>query len=386
MIAGILIFLAQATQSTQPASRPASQPAAVAAEEIRRLLTQLDLSETFTQTTWTGWAILLVGLFVGVAGGKLVQGVLRALGDRVKKRGWALRGTAILSLAEPAYMAVFATGLSMGLAPIALSQNLRDYFAYPIIKLLYIIAAAWALWGLIELIDLILRQLVSKTGSKLDDQIVPLIRKTLRLFLLIVFVLFTANTVFKANITAWLAGFGVAGLAVSLAAQDSLKNLFGSLTIFLDRPFAVGERVRVDRYEGLIEEIGYRSSRLRTLEGSLVTIPNSKIVDNYVENLGRPDRIRRELNVKMPPDTPAEKVEQATEIIKRVLNQEQIAADLDSGELAPKVTFNHFDDGGLNIRVTYWFKSSDPGAYPAHGEKVNLALLRALNEAGIQRK
>src|SRR5207248_5734122 len=104
-----------------------------------------------------------------------------------------------------AYLGVFTTGLSMGLAPIVLSDSVRSLVS-KITQLLYIIAVAWCLWGLIELIVLLLKQLTIRTGSQLDNQILPLIRKTLRLFLMIVFVLFTAQSVFNANITAWLAG------------------------------------------------------------------------------------------------------------------------------------------------------------------------------------
>jgi len=378
MIMGMVYaFLAQTT--TQPASGPTSKPTAQALEDARQLLQVLDLNETIRRTPWSGWVILLAGLLIGSIGGKIVQSVLKLVGKRLADRGWGVRATAVLALAGPANLAIFATGLLVGLAPVALADQLRN-FEFKILQLLYIIAVAWFCWGLIELIELGLRKLISTTGSELDNQIVPLIRKTLRLFLLIVFVLFTASSVFNANITAWLAGFGVAGLAVSLAAQDSIKNFFGSLTIFLDRPFAVGERVRLDRYEGTIEEIGYRSTRLRTDEGHLITIPNSKIVDNYVENLSRQQRTRRELTVKVP----ANKVEQAATVIRQVLGQQPIASDLEDGEFAPHISFDEFAAGAISIHVAYWFKSSQSQTFSEHEQKVNLALLRALHEAGIQ--
>src|SRR5690606_22104370 len=116
-------------------------------------------------------------------------------------------------------------------------------FSERILSLLYIISGGWFLYNLVDLVDLAMRHYTARTQSTFDDQVVPLVRKTLRIFLVVVVVLFTAENVFKADITAWLAGLGIAGLAVSLAAQDSLKNLFGSLTIFLDRPFAIGHFV-----------------------------------------------------------------------------------------------------------------------------------------------
>src|SRR5690606_3820215 len=147
-------------------------------------------------------------------------------------------------------------------------------FTARVLALLYIIAGGWFLYNLVDLVDVALQRYTLRTKSTFDDQIVPLVRKTLRIFLVVVIVLFTAENVFDADITAWLAGLGIAGLAVSLAAQDSLKNLFGSLTIFLDRPFAVGHFVTYNGFTGTIEQIGFRSTRLRTLYGHLVTIPN----------------------------------------------------------------------------------------------------------------
>src|SRR5690606_23160639 len=136
-----------------------------------------------------------------------------------------------------------------------------------IIAFLYIIAIGWFIYNLVDLVDIALRRLTAKTASKLDDMIAPLIRKALRIFVVVIFVLFVAENVFGADITAWLAGLGIAGLAVSLSAQDSIKNLFGSITILLDKPFPVGDRIIFNGTDGFIEEIGFRSTRIRTFGG-----------------------------------------------------------------------------------------------------------------------
>ena len=122
---------------------------------------------------------------------------------------------------------------------------------------------------------------------------VPLITKTIRVFLLVIMALFAAENVFQANISAWLAGLGIAGLAVSLAAQDSIKNVFGSITILMDQPFAQGDFVKMASFSGTVEEVGFRSTRLRTPEGSIVTIPNSEVANASIENLARRPAIRR---------------------------------------------------------------------------------------------
>ena len=111
---------------------------------------------------------------------------------------------------------------------------------------------------------------------------------------------------------------------MSLAAQDSLKNLFGSITILFDRPFQVGERIVFAGHDGTIEEIGFRSTKVRTLTGHLVTIPNSNIVNDPVENIGKRPFIRRTMNVTITYDTPRDKIEQAAQIIRDILEEEGI--------------------------------------------------------------
>ena len=341
------------------------------------------INHMLRETHWTGWVVLLGGIFAGIALGKLVQTGLRVLGQRLESRGWHARGEIFRSGAGPAALTLFTVGLSLGLAKVALGPNLLA-FVTRTLALLYIVALGWFLYNLVAVLDIGLRKLTARTRSSLDDQIVPLIRKTLRIFLVIVFVLFTAENVFGADITAWLTGLGIAGLAVSLSAQDSLKNLFGSVTIILDRPFAVGELITFAGHTGTVEEIGFRSTRLRTLAGNLVSVPNSKIVDSDVENLARRPAIRRVLNVTVTYDTTPEKVEEAVAIIKRVLAEPQIVSAFDMEKFPPRVSFDEFNADSLNIRVFYWFTPPDYWAYLEHAQQVNLRLLSEFADAGIE--
>lgn len=361
----------------QAASPPASQP-------IESVIGKLHIGRTFTETKWLGWGWLLLCIFAGVAAGKLMQQSLRGIARAWMQRGWKLRGTVVLSAAGPSNLALMTLGLSAGLTAIVIVDPL-DTLVAKVVEFLFILSFAWFAYNLVDLIDVALRHLTAKTESKLDDQIVPLIRKTLRIFLVVVFILSVAENVFGADITAWLAGLGIAGLAVSLAAQDSIKNLFGSITIFLDRPFAVGDRIVFDGHDGPVEEIGFRSTKIRTLLGELVTIPNSKIVDGSVNNIGRRPHIRRLLNVTITYDTPPEKVEQAVQIVRDIFADPEIApAFADMTHFPPRAYFSEFNADSLNIQVLYWFYPPDYWQYLAHAQKFNMKLLRAYAEAGIE--
>jgi MscS family membrane protein len=150
--------------------------------------------------------------------------------------------------------------------------------------------------------------------------------------------------------------------------------------ILLDKPFAVGERVVVDGYDGTVEEVGFRSTKIRTLTGHQVTMPNDRTASNTVENIGRRPHIRRLLNVTITYDTPPEKVARGVEIIRELLdNHEGMSPDF-----PPRVFFSDFNDCSLNIAVFYWYYPPDYWKFMEFSESFNFRLLRAFEAEGIE--
>lgn len=338
------------------------------------------------ENTWLQWLLLLVAIFVGLLVGKIAQSGLHRVGESMECRGWAARGEFFLDAASPAKLLIFSIALWFGLLQLTLGELLTAGAAKAM-QLLIWIAVFWYLFNLVALIEKVLRRITENTESKLDEQLVPIIRKSLRVFLVVVAVLFIASNVFEQNIGAWLAGFGIAGLAVSLAAQDSLKNLFGSITILLDKPYAVGERINYGGYDGIVEEIGFRSTKVRTLTGHLVTIPNSVIVNDSVENIAKRPTIRRILNVTITYDTPPEKVRHAVQLIRDILQEEGIREAIHpvvkGDELPPRVHFNDFNAASLNIFVIYWFTPPAWWDFLAHAELVNMRIFEEFEKHDI---
>jgi MscS family membrane protein len=338
--------------------------------------------ETIHQTHWTGWLTLLGGIAGGLIAGKAVGAILRKIGRRLENRGWSARALLLTAAAGPVSLAIFALGLALGLTPIAMGDEVRG-FAARIIALLYIVSAGWLAYNAVALVDVTLHRLTARKRSRLDEGIVPLVRKSLRIFVLVVFALFTAQNVLGADIGAWLAGLGIAGLAVSLAAQDSIRNLFGSLMIFMDRPFTVGDQIQFDRWEGPVEEIGFRSTRLRTLGGELVTIPNSNLAAGVVVNVDRRAHIRRVITLTLERGTPPDKIDAALAIVRNVLQEPDVASAFDTERHPPRVFFEEIAGGSAVLRAYYWFTPPDSPAYLAHADKVNLRIMRALAAADI---
>jgi MscS family membrane protein len=143
-----------------------------------------------------------------------------------------------------------------------------------------------------------------------------MMRLIARIIVIIFGAIYLVRAISGKPLSALLAGLGIGGLAVALAAQDTLKNFFGSIMIMLDKPFTVGQRVTFGGYDGTVEEIGFRSTRVRTLTGHVVTIPNEKIATDSVENIARRPSIRRLTNITITYDTPLDKVQKAVTITK----------------------------------------------------------------------
>lgn len=148
-----------------------------------------------------------------------------------------------------------------------------------------IFSLTWIFLRLIDFFGLILMYKASLTESKADDQLVSFIKESLKVVLIILSIFFILGAVFKLNIASLIAGLGIGGLAIALAAKESLENLLGSFTIFLDKPFTIGDVVKIGSVEGTVEHIGFRSTRIRTVEKTYLTVPNKKMVDSELDNL-----------------------------------------------------------------------------------------------------
>jgi MscS family membrane protein len=217
---------------------------------------------------------------------------------------------------------------------------------------------------------------VETTGEAvLDMQLFPVIRKSLKVFVIIVAVLVTSQNL-GMNVTGLLASLSIGGLAVGLAAQDTLSNLFGAVALFADKPFRVGDRVQLDTIDGSVEAIGLRSTRIRNLDGHLVTVPNRTMANAILTNVSKRPNIKTVMNIGVTYDTPARKVERAMEIIDAIYRPHPKTADL-------IISFNKFESSSLNILVVHWWDSTDFKEYLLNFQKLNLELKRRFDEEGI---
>jgi MscS family membrane protein len=211
---------------------------------------QLRWNEFWTDTFWARnwpyrWLFFLVAIFLGLVAAKIGAAVLARFAGRFEKRGWAVRADVVKDLVGPGKLALLAVGLSLGYGGLdrTLMSGTVTTVCGQCLLLLYTIAVFWYAFNLVSVVELTLRRLTAKTESTLDDQLVPLIRKALRILLVVMAVIFVVDSVFQRDVFALVAAVGVLGLPLGFAAQDTLKNVFGSIIILFNRPFQVGERI-----------------------------------------------------------------------------------------------------------------------------------------------
>ncbi len=367
--------------STLPTSRPAEQGDLIV--QIGRALEQTGVTDTVLQTSPSHWLLAALGMFLGLLMARLASGVLRKLGQRWAERVKLVRAVVFNSVAGPISLFLFMLGFALGLQFLVIGPTLRE-FLIRLFQLLNIICVGWLLYNLVDLMTLALNRWTRGRQGNLSVMLVPLVRKTLRVMLVTVLLLFVAENVFNQDVKALLAGLGIAGLAVSLAAQDSIKNLFGSVTIFADQPFAIGEFVEVLGYQGTVEDIGFRSTRIRTTDGYLLTMPNSKIADSPVQNNSRRNKIRRVVEIGFPCDTTPEQVQRALQILTAIFNQQEITDAFDTEKDPVRIAFDEMTGNLLRVKVFYWFRNGNYWDYLAHAQAVNLEIVKRFATAEIK--
>ena len=343
-------------------------------------------AKVFAGITWFKLILCLFLLFLVL----LIERIVRLTIDRKRKKAKEEDVKKIIQLileavAKPLSMFIWVYGIYIVLTPLFVhfqkpdGTNLVHSVAQKAADLGAAVALFWFIFKLVSVVDFHLKKWAASTDSSIDDILAPLFGKTLRVFIVIIGGILILQNLTGVKIGPLLASLGIGGIAVALAAKDSIANFFGTLTILFDKPFQVGERVIIDNYDGVVEDVGFRSTRIRTLTGHLVTIPNEKVVNSGLENVGKRPHIRWLTNITITYDTPPNKVEKAVSIIKEILdNHEGMHPDF-----PPRVYFNGFNDWSLNIMVIAWYHPANYWDMQGWLQRTCLEILGRFNDEGI---
>ncbi len=240
-------------------------------------------------------------------------------------------------------------------------------------------AVGYVAYSLVDVVDEWLQGISRRSASKLDDMLVPLVRTSLRATICIMVLVQVMTIVSDKPVTSVIAGLGVGGLAIGLAAQDTIKNVFGSMMIFSDRPFELGDEIIVDTFRGNVERVGLRSTRFRNGDGHVVTIPNGELANKTIVNVSRRPGLTRNLNLALSFDMPLDKVHRAVAVVQDILRERR---ELNT-QSPPQVFINEMSATSLNLLVNYMVSPPDWWRFVAFNQWVNLEILRRFRAEDI---
>ncbi len=349
--------------------------------------------------TWAGKRIVgplsmvtIITFLILVAVVIVIERVLRviiwAVRGRLSRKETVPSWTSVVleALTKPLSLFVLAWGIYLALAPL-----LEDFRGYDgtntvvdtiswAVGILGTIAILWFIYRLAQAVVAKLERWAETTAGGLDDMLVRLFGTTARVLILLIGGLFILQNVTGVEIGPLIASLGLGGLAFALAAKDFIANLFGTVTIMLDKPFAVGDRVKISNFDGSVENVGYRSTRLRTLDGHIVSIPNQTVMNASLENVSERPFLKWSTNLTLTYDTPPEKIERGVRIMHEILRDHE-------GQMKdqpPRIYFNALNDWNLSISVTTWYAPADWWPYQAWIQRTCLEILRRFEQEGLE--
>lgn len=288
-------------------------------------------------------------------------------------------------LIQPISVVIFLTTIYIAYGvleiPMRSAQLMRntpwfEVLAFRVYQIAFVTGVTWIVLRIIDLAVLVFLQRALREPSRLTNQLVPFARDLIKVFVVIIAFLFILGRVFGVDVTALVGGLGIGGLAVAFAAKESLENLIASFTIFLDQPFVVGDLVSVGDLTGSIEKIGFRSTRIRTVEKSYVTVPNKSMIDRPLDNLSRRTARRVFFMMSLTQYTTSEQMH-------RILDQ--IRADITNNPLIEpdvQVKFTSLTSNSKDVRIQYYVRTDDYAEYLNVMEEINFCIVSAVETNG----
>ncbi|MDX8384881.1 MAG: mechanosensitive ion channel, partial [Ghiorsea sp.] len=259
------------------------------------------------------WVMAFVLLFITVLAHRYMLRVLHKVTQQLAKKTQTLLDDTLLKAAEkPLGWLILLLGVWGAIMLLNPSSEVLPIIAIVerMARGLSIVLIVWFVWRLVDGLTVYAEARSKKTDSVLDDQLVPFIGKTLKLFLCVTGVLVVAQNM-GYSVSGLIASMGIGGIAIAMAAKDTIANLFGSVMLLVDRPFSVGDWIRTSEFEGVVEEIGFRSTKIRTFAKTLVNVPNSLLANMVIDNIDARSKRRIKMRIGITYATSTDKMQQA---------------------------------------------------------------------------
>ncbi|MCC7332975.1 MAG: mechanosensitive ion channel family protein [Flavobacteriales bacterium] len=322
----------------------------------------------------TDWAISIAILVGSILIGKIVYLIFNKTIKGITSKSKSKIDDIILEMIKaPFVLALSIAGFWIGIERLALPAEINIW----INKIYQILVTINVTWFLSRFTDAIIREYVipfsEKSESTVDNQIVPVVRKVVRIIIWSVGIILALNNA-GYDVGALIAGLGIGGLALAMAAKETVSNMFGGMMIFTVKSFKVGDRIKINGFDGTISEISFQVTRMITLDGRKVTIPNSLFIGNIIENISAEPSRKVSLNLGMVYETTPEQMQKAMNILKEISTNK----NLDEGTT---IGFISFGDFNLGINFVYFIKK-ESDIIDTQTE-INLEILKQFNSNGL---
>ncbi len=276
---------------------------------------------------------------------------------------------------EPISLIIVILGFWVAFKALNLSEGFET-FVSQVLTIVFLLIATWLV---VRLVDVVVKgflsPLVAKSESKLDDQVIPVISNLAKIAIWIMVIIVLLSEL-GYDVLSLVTGLGLGGVAIAMAAKDTIGHMFGGFNIFMNKPFQIDDVVLFKGHEGTIEEVGLRMSSLRTWDDTKVYIPNSEIANSVLENISARKAKRVVSNIHVAVDVNAAAIEKATDtIVKTVKSIDGIREDV-------RCDFNDYLDFSLIFRLVYWVKLDQD--YYGMRNKVNLQVKKVLEKMKIR--
>ncbi|MBN1550248.1 mechanosensitive ion channel family protein, partial [bacterium] len=319
---------------------------------------------------------LLSALFVKVVFNQAVIPLFHKFAKRTKS---TYDDLLVEALHKPLNAVIYVTGIYYAIIVLSLPSEPYNFprFFYSTYRIAISLITVWAIYRLSNLLATFLRRIISKADHEMAEVFAPLITQALRVTILIIGVLLIIQNL-GYSVGSLLAGLGIGGLAVALAAQDTISNLFGTFVMIADRPFKVGDWVQFRDIDGNVESIGFRSTKIRTWSKSLKILPNKLLTSEIIENWSEMPKRRVKMNLGITYDSSPEKICLLRDSMERIL-----AEDPDVDQDYYLVYFTDFGPSSLDFFVYYFTKSTVWKEYLAVRQRINIKFINAVRELGL---
>jgi MscS family membrane protein len=317
-------------------------------------------------------SFMLLGLLLGWLISFLSKTVFKNIVDRTESKN----DDVVLEILKwPLILFAFSFGFYLAYKTLHLPNQIYAILG-SFLKIIYVFVGVKIITSFVD--AFIVSALVSRFRgkSRVDTYVVDMVKKVVK-FIIYVIALIMVVSLLGYNITSLVAGLGIGGLAIALAAQELLGNLFGGVAIVADKPFRVGNRIKFAGQDGFVRAIGVRTTLIETFDGTVLTVPNKIITNEIVENVSKEKARRMKFSIGITYETSSKKLDDAMNIIKDIVLENKNTED------ESKVYFGQFADSALIINIIYWIKVDCMDQYFETQNDINIAIKRRFEKAKI---